>query len=136
MIRAIEMLSQAQDQKSALMEVVGDLSKIELLNNTVLVGIYIEPEKTKGGIILSANVVKESVWQGTAGLVLAKENTAFKDEPETGTFFHGQDVEVNDWVVFRPGDARRVRINGVDCRMVEDTLLDMVIESPDVITHR
>jgi hypothetical protein len=33
-------------------------------------------------------------------------------------------------------DARRVQINGVDCRMVEDTLLDMVIEAPDVITHR
>jgi hypothetical protein len=39
-------------------------------------------------------------------------------------------------VIFRPGDARRVQINGVDCRMVEDTLLDMIIDTPDVITHR
>jgi hypothetical protein len=38
--------------------------------------------------------------------------------------------------ITRSTNARRVQINGVDCRMVEDTLLDMVIEAPDVITHR
>jgi hypothetical protein len=57
---------------------------------------------------------------------LKKGNTAFMDEPETGTYFHDQDVEVGDWVVFRPGNARRVQINGVDCR------LDMVIASPNL----
>jgi co-chaperonin GroES (HSP10) len=136
MVNATERLSRAGDQKAELMAAVGDLSNVELLNNKVLVGIYIEPETTKGGIILSAGRVKESVWQGTVGLVLKKGNTAFKDEPETGTHFHGQDVEVGDWVVFRPGDARRVQIKGVDCRLVEDTLIDMVISSPEVITHR
>jgi co-chaperonin GroES (HSP10) len=136
MTRVVERLSQSEDQKAEMFKAVGDLSSIELLGDKVLVGIYIEPEKTKGGIILSHGTVKESVWQGTVGLVLKKSNTAFKDETETATFFHGQDVEVGDWVVFRPGDARRVQINGVDCRMVEDTLLDMVIESPSIITHR
>jgi co-chaperonin GroES (HSP10) len=101
MVRAVERFSRSDDQKAEMINSVGDLSKIALLNNKVLVGIYIEPEKTKGGIILSANVVKV-VWQGTVGLVLKKGNTAFKDEPETGTFFHGQDVQVGDWVVCVP----------------------------------
>ncbi|MCA6116883.1 hypothetical protein J6524_18625 [Bradyrhizobium sp. WSM 1738] len=47
--------------------------------------------------------------------MLKKGKTAFKGEPETGTYFHGQDVKFGDWVVIRPGDARRVQINGVDC---------------------
>ncbi|KRR19213.1 MULTISPECIES: hypothetical protein [Bradyrhizobium] len=71
-----------------------------------MVGIYIEPEKTKGGLILSTGAIKESVWQGTVGLVLKKRKTAFNDEPETGTYFHGYDVNVGNWVVFRSGDAR------------------------------
>jgi co-chaperonin GroES (HSP10) len=135
-VNATERLSRAEDQKAEIIAAVGDISSINLLNNKVLVGIYIEPERTAGGIILSAGRVKESVWQGTVGLVLKKGNTAFKDEPETGNYFYGQNVKVGDWVVFRPGDARRVQINGVDCRMVEDTLLDMVIDTPEVITHR
>ncbi|WOH52347.1 hypothetical protein [Bradyrhizobium sp. sBnM-33] len=47
-----------------------------------MVGIYIEPEKTKGGLILSTGAIKESVWQGTVGLVLKKRKTAFNDEPK------------------------------------------------------
>ncbi|WP_027584598.1 co-chaperone GroES family protein [Bradyrhizobium sp. Ai1a-2] len=133
---AAERLSRAEDQKNEMLAAVGDLSKINLLHNRVLVGIYIEPEMTKGGIILSAGRVKESVWQGSVGLVLKKGNTAFKDEPESGTYFHGQDAQIGEWVVFRPGDARRVQINGVDCRMVEDSLLDMVVDDPNIITHR
>ncbi|WP_028169322.1 hypothetical protein [Bradyrhizobium elkanii] len=117
------------------MKLVGDLCTIELLNNKG-VSIYIEPEKIDGGLILSTGAIKESVWQDTVGLVLKKGKTAFKHEPQTGTYFHGQDVKAGDWVVFRHGDARRVRIKGVDCRMVEDTLLDMVVDNSDVITHR
>lgn len=135
-IANLERLSAAKDQRKELMASVGDLSKIEILSNKVLVGIYIEPEKTKGGLYIATSTKKESVWQGTVGLVLKKGVTAFKDEPQTGTYFHNQNVKVGDWVVFRPGDARRVQINGVDCRMVEDTLLDMIIDDPDCITHR
>ncbi|NOJ41541.1 hypothetical protein HCN50_00520 [Bradyrhizobium sp. WSM 1744] len=43
----------------------------------------------QGGLILSTGAIKESVWHGTVDLVLKKGETAFKDEPETGTYFHG-----------------------------------------------
>lgn len=132
----LERLSQAKDQRKEIMDSVGDLSGIELLSNRILVGIYIEPEKTSGGIILTNSTVKESVWQGTVGVVLKKGNTAFVDEPATNTYFHGQNVEPGDWIVYRPGDARRVQVNGVECRMVEDSLIDMKIDRPDCITHR
>lgn len=134
-VATLERLSTATDPKSALMKEVGDLSKIELLSNRVLVAIYIAPEKTKGGIIRTTGALKEDIFQGTVGLVVKKGKTAFKDEPELKTYFHDQDVQVGDWVVFRPGDAKRIQINGVDCRMVEDTLLDMVVTDPEIITH-
>jgi hypothetical protein len=53
------------------------------LHRLRMADIYMEPESTKSGIILSAGL--------------------------------------GDWVVFRLGDARHVKINGVDCRLVEDT---------------
>jgi hypothetical protein len=56
----------------------------------VLVAIYIEPETTKDGIILSAGWVKESVWQSTVGLVLKKGNAAVKDEPEPASISTGR----------------------------------------------
>lgn len=135
-VATLERLSQSKDQRKELEQSVGDLSKIEVFGNKVLLGIYIEPEKTSGGIILTTKTKEESVWQGSVGLVLKKGPLAFKDEPESATYFHGQGVKPGDWVVFRPGDARRVQINGVNCRMVEDTLIDMVVEDPNCVTHR
>lgn len=134
-VATLERLAEAQNPKIALITELGDLSKIELLSNRILLAIYIAPSKTKGGIIRATQTIKEDIFQGTVGLVVKKGRTAFKDEPETKTYFHDQGVEVGDWVVFRPGDAKRVQINGVDCRMVEDTLIDMVIADPEVITH-
>lgn len=135
-VATLERLSQAKDAKSALKKEVGDISKIGIMGNRVLVAIYIAPERTKGGLIRAVQTIKEDVWQGTVGLVLKKGEQAFRDDAGTSTYFHGESVSVGDWVVFRPGDARRIQINGVDCRFVEDTLIDMVIDDPELITHR
>lgn len=134
-IALLEELANASNPALTLKMKVGDLTKQKLMSNRVLVAIYVAPEKTRGGIIRTSGSLKEDIWQGSVGLVLMKGETAFKDEPETNTYFHGQDVNVGDWVVFRPGDARRVQINGVECRFLEDTLIDMVIEDPELITH-
>lgn len=135
-VATLERLSRAVNPKIALITEVGDLSKVTLMANRVLVAIYIAPEKTAGGIIRATQSIREDVFQGVIGLVLKKGATAFQDEPETKNFFHGQDVSVGDWVAFRPGDAKRIQLNGVDCRLVEDTLIDMVVIDPEIITHR
>lgn len=127
-------LARADDPKRALIKNVGDLSKVHVFSARVLLGIYVAPEKTVGGIIRPNSNVKEDIWQGCVGLVLKKGATAFRDDGQNS--FHGQDVKVGDWVTFRPGDAKRIQINEVDCRIVEDTLIDMVIDSPSMITHK
>lgn len=133
----IERLADAatpEAQASLMREMVGDLSDIEVMGNRVLVGIYIEPSK-RGNLFLAKDTLKESVFQGVVGLVLKKGKSSFVDEPETKTFFHGQNVKEGQWAVFRAGDAKRTQIRGVDCRMVEDTLIDMVVGNPNCITH-
>lgn len=132
----LEIISQSNDPKAAIQKLVAPhLKKVRhLFSGRVLVGIYIAPEKTPGGILLPQSAKQEDVYQGTIGLVLMKGAMAFRDD-ETNRF-HMQDVEVGDWVAFRPGDAKRVQIGEVDCRIVEDTLIDMIVEDPSIITHK
>lgn len=133
----IERLADAETfekQADLMREMVGDLSKVEVMGNRVLVGIYIEPAK-RGSLFLAKDTLKESVYQGVVGLVLKLGKQAFKDDPENKVLFHGQAVKEGDWVAFRAGDAKRTQIRGIDCRMVEDTLIDLVVADPNCITH-
>ena len=126
-------LAQSSDPKQAMLKAVGDLSNVHLFSGRVLIGIYVAPEKTLGGIIRPTTNLKEDIYQGVVGLVLKKGATAFKDDGETK--FYGQDIAVGDWVTFRPGDGKRIQINDVDCRVIEDTLIDMVVTDPSIVTH-
>jgi len=131
---AVFKLSAADDPKKAIQSTLkGALDKIELLHSKVLVALYIAPEKTKGGIIRPDSNVKEDVWQGMVGLVVKKGPIAFVDDDENR--FGGANVEVGEWVAFTPGDGRRVQINGVDCRIIEDTQLMLKVADPAIITH-
>ena len=133
-VAVLERLSKAVDPKFALMKEIGDLSSVSLLSGRVLVALYIGAEKTKGGIYRPTSQLKEDVYQGRVGLVVKKGALAFKDDEANK--FHGQNVEVGEWVAFRPGDGKRIQINGVECRIIEDTLIDMTVENPELITHQ
>lgn len=127
-------IATSKDPRDGILEAVGDISKVNVFSGRVLVGIYIAPETTSGGIIRPNANVKEDVYQAQVGLVLKKGAMAFKDDDNNK--FHGQDVKVGEWVAFRPGDGKRIQINGVDCRVIEDVLIDMVVDDPEIVTHR
>ena len=135
-VATLERLAQAPNPRIGLIKELGDLTKIAVMSNRVLVAIFIAPEKTKGGLIRATQTIKEDVYQGCVGLVVKLGKTAFRDEPQTHTYFHEQRVKIGDWVLFRPGDGKRVQINGVDCRLIEDVLIDGVLEDPEIITHK
>ena len=67
--------------------------------------------------------------QSKVGLVLKKGPSAFVDE--TGEWFHGTAVEVNDWIVLRPSDGWEINVNGVACRIVDDISVRGLIDNPD-----
>lgn len=126
-------IAQSTDPRDGIMTAIGDTSKIGLFSGRVLVATYIAPEKTAGGIIRPNSNVQEDIYQSAVGLVIRKGKLAFKDDDTRK--FSGQDVAIGDWVTYRPGDAKRIQINGVECRIIEDTLIDMVVASPEIITH-
>ncbi len=120
--------------KKEIFDAIGDLSKLDrLMSARVLLATYVPPRKSKGGIIFTDKELQESVYQGQVGLVIAKGPMAFRDDATSE--FHMQNVEIGEWVVFR-GGGPRVQINGVNCRIMDDTQIEMVVTDPDFITHR
>lgn len=119
------------DPAAELRAVVGPLDGIELFHNQILVATYKRPEKTAGGIFLTDTARKEDEYQGKVGLVLKKGPLAFVDDASVK--FAGQDVELGDWITYRASDGWALTINGVHCRMIEDSHIKMRVASPDQV---
>lgn len=119
------------DPVEDLRKTVGDLSGIKIYNNWVLCAVYKRPEKTASGIYLSDVTRKEDEYQGKVGLVIKKGPLAFVDDDKTS--FNGQDVGLDEWVVFRASDGWALNVNGVLCRMLQDVQIRLVVPSPDVV---
>jgi co-chaperonin GroES (HSP10) len=127
------------DPKQALLDKVGDISGVEIFGSDVLVALYTPPEKTKSGIIMADDTRNEFKFQGKAGLVIKLGNTAYIDDE--GNKF--RDINVGDWVGFRPSDGwpfqlntRKTRISKdgiVDCRIVTDINIRLRVSHPDEI---
>lgn len=120
-----------KDPKAALLEQVGDISKVEVFNMQVLVAVYIRPEKTKSGIYLSDKARDEDRYQSKVGLIIKKGPTAFVDKD--GEWFSGLDIKEGDWIVFRPSDGWNITVNGTLCRMLDDMSVRARIEHPDQV---
>ena len=119
------------DPKAVLLKDVGDVSHIEVFNMQVLVAVYIRPEKTKSGIILSDKTRDEDRYQSKVGLIIKKGPSAFVDESDK--WFSGIDVKEGDWIVFRPSDGWNITINGILCRMLDDMSIRARISHPDQV---
>ena len=123
------LMSHIEDPANEIRKRIGDISKIEVLHNQILVGVYIRPEKTKGGILLTSQTRDEDRYQGKAGLVLKKGPLAFVDDDNNK--FHGQNVDVGDWVFYRVSDGFPLVLNGTLCRLLEEVHVKGRIPSPD-----
>jgi len=104
---------------------------IEVFHNQLLVGVYIRPNITSGGIHLPDQTIDEDKWQGKVGMVLKKGPLAFKNDARND--FGGQNVDIGQWVMFRVSEAPSISVNGVHCRLLEDIHVRGVISSPSYI---
>ena len=126
-----------EDPKLEILKKAGDLTDVEVFGNDILVALYIRPQKTKSGIILADATRDEDRYQGKAGLILKIGPTAYVDDD--GNKF--RDINVGDWVVFRPSDGWPVSLNGVGsgsrdaipCRVISDINIRLRVSSPDAI---
>lgn len=124
-------MEHVNDPREEILKQIGDISGVEIFNNQILCAVYIRPEKTKGGIILTDNVRGEDRFQGKVGLLIGMGPAAFQDE--SGQWFNNSSFKLHDWLVFRPSDGWSVTVNGVLCRMMSDTQVKARISSPDEV---
>lgn len=123
------------DPKQHLLDKYSEIIKnIPIHGASVLVVIYRRPERTKGGVILSAANLDEDLYQGKVGLVL--KTGPYPADEEDMKFFDGRLPEVGDWVVFRASDGTSFGLldKKGDCRFLKDRRsIWMKIPDPDVI---
>jgi len=117
------------DPKKELLAKLGDLSGVEIYNNAVLVATYVRPSKTDKGILLPDQYVAEDQYQGKAALIIKMGPDAFNDP--SGAWFSGASLKVGDWIALRPSDGWPISVNGVPCRMLDDTAVRLKIDRPD-----
>lgn len=117
------------DPREDLLNKVGNLKGVDVFNNAVLVAVYVRPNKTKGGVLLTQQYTDEDRIQGKAGLIIKKGPRAFVDP--TGEWFAGAQIDEGDWVIFRPSDGWPISVNGVSCRLIDDTAIRGKVDQPD-----
>ena len=120
------------DPREAILNRVGDLKGVEIFGADVMVAIYERPNKTKSGIYLTDVTVSEDRFQGKVGLIVKKGPMAWVDD-ENVTFRDEDRCDVGDWVFFRPSDGWQMLVNGVSCRMLDDTVVRGRVPDPDMI---
>lgn len=119
------------DPRKDLLKKIGNIDEIEIFNNQLLCAVYVRPEKTKGGIVLPDQHRSEDKIQGKVGLVLKKGEMAFVDDGKS--WFVGVEVDINDWVIFRPADGWSITVNGVLCRILDDVNVRGRVQHPDQV---
>lgn len=130
-IDEIAKIHEPEAKMAAIKDKVGDLSGIDVMYNMVLLASYVRPNVTRGGIIRPGQNVEEDIWQGKVGLVLKHGPNAFQDDDTMS--FEGQKAELDEWVVFKVGDAWQLTINDWPCRLVRDSAIRMKTADPSII---
>lgn len=137
-LRDVAKAAMDDPRKALLDSLEGRHHEIEMFHNFVLVATYIEPEQTKGGIILSDRTLSENRFQGKAALVLRLGPQAFKDDGRVS--FGGVTLrEEEDWVMVRPSDGLELFTsdssgrNGTSCRIFQDVNILARIKDPALV---
>lgn len=118
--------------KEIFEKVQKSLVSVSLVNPyEVLVGLYRRPDKTKGGIYLTDRQKDEDIYQGKVGLVLKMGDYAFSEDNDHK--WPERTPRVGDWVAFRVGDSWPLIVGEQHCRILEDRLFRLILNSPDLV---
>lgn len=126
-MRMVHLTDPAKD----LLAKIGNLDDFELFGNQILIAVYERPEKAKSGLYLSDMTRQEDAYQGKAGLCVKLGPSAFVSDVNYD--FRGQTVKPGDWVAIFVSDGRKIVVNSVLCRLVEDHHIRLRIPEPDSV---
>lgn len=91
-------------------------------------------EETLGemGIIKAQKTIHEEMLMTVTGLVLDMGEQAYADKDR---YPNGPWCKVGDYVVFRANSGTRVKVGGVEYRLMNDDSIDAVIADPRGVTR-
>ena len=89
-------------------------------------------EKTKGGVLLSDQLIQEQQWTTNVGLVLKLGPLAYKDKKKFST---GPWCKEQEWVIFARYAGSRLRIDGGELRILNDDEILGVVKSPEDVLN-
>lgn len=124
------------DPKTRIYDTMGAfVDEVTVMGAQLVVGVYMRPEKTRSGIILSADTRSEDRYQGKVGLVLKKGPLAFVEDDRHS--FGERTPQVGDWIMFRVGDTFAFHLGGSNddnlARIVEDVDVKAILARPDIV---
>ncbi len=130
-------MSRENDPKQELFDKFKDIQsnpdEYQVTGAKVLLGTYIRPQKTAGGIYLTEKYIDEDIWQGKVGLIMKMGPYPFEEEDKK--FFGDWKPAVGDWVLFRPSDAFSANLLSKDghVRIIDRFKLIMKVPEPDIV---
>ena len=132
---SLRRMKHAEDPREKILKEVAEwIDEFTVYHNQILLAVYNRAEHalmTESSIILPQRTASEDEHQGKAALVLKKGPMAFVDEGDIQ--FHGQNIEVGDWIAIRPSDGWPLKIYETGCRVVRDVDVKLKIAAPDCI---
>lgn len=125
-----------EEEAKRIFAKVGDLSDVRLFGNRVMVAKFIRTTLGRGYLQAAPGTKTEDKWQGKIGLVIKKGTTAFVDD---GDFtWHGDDVNVGDWVLFQYGDGTDIDLcpkgstELIPCKVLKEGEIEGIVPRPDI----
>jgi chaperonin GroES len=89
-------------------------------------------EKTKGGILITDDVVERAQVASTCGLVLSLGPDCYKDKER---YPDGPWCKKGSWVIFARYAGSRMKIDGGEVRLLNDDEVLATVENPEDIFH-
>ena len=89
-------------------------------------------EKTKGGILITDDVVERAQVASTCGLVLALGPDCYKDKER---YPKGPWCKKGSWVIFARYAGSRIKIDGGEVRLLNDDEVLATVDNPEDIFH-
>ena len=89
-------------------------------------------DKTKGGILITDDVVERAQVASTCGLVLEVGPDAYKDKER---YPEGPWCKKGTWIVFARYAGSRIKIDGGEVRLLYDDEVLATVENPEDIFH-
>ena len=98
----------------------------------LLVLPFTHKQKTKGGILITEDVLERAQVASTCGLVLSVGPQAYGDKER---YPEGPWCKKGDWVIFARYAGSRIKIEGGEVRLLNDDEVLATVEDPEEIFH-